>query len=270
MGISVSGVKLDVAQPGRVEAGRRRAADRRRRRSCSRATRLEVHHGHGELRRPQHARGEGARRLEADAQVRRRRHRDRLACRSRSPASTSTTTTSGPRPARWRRRASPKHLLVIGGGYIGLELGIMYREARHRGHRRRGDALALLPGPGARLRQADRALARRSSGIELARPRPAPRASTHEKGDEHASRSRPKRREDDRRATRSSRPSAAARTARTSVSRSSASKLDAKGFLVGRQAAPHQRAAHLRDRRHRRPADARAQGRAARASSPPR
>ena len=33
----------------------------------------------------------------------------------------------------------PKSLLVVGGGYIGLELGTRLRRARHQGHRRRND-----------------------------------------------------------------------------------------------------------------------------------
>ena len=37
-------------------------------------------------------------------------------------------------------------------------------------------------------------------------------------------------------------------------------KVDERGFIAGRQADAHQRAAHLRDRRHRRAADAGAQG----------
>ena len=34
----------------------------------------------------------------------------------------------------------PKSLLVVGGGYIGLELGTVYADARQRGHGRRDDA----------------------------------------------------------------------------------------------------------------------------------
>ncbi len=41
----------------------------------------------------------------------------------------------------------PKSLLVIGGGYIGLELGIGLRHARQQGLRRRDDAGARCPAP---------------------------------------------------------------------------------------------------------------------------
>ena len=45
----------------------------------------------------------------------------------------------------------PKSLLVVGGGYIGLELGTVYADARQRGDRRRDDA-----GPAARRRSRSR------------------------------------------------------------------------------------------------------------------
>ena len=48
------------------------------------------------------------------------------ASRQRSPASNSTATGSAPAPRPFRIREVPKHLVVVGAGYIGLELGSVW------------------------------------------------------------------------------------------------------------------------------------------------
>ena len=53
--------------------------------------------------------------------------RHRLGSRRRCPASPSTRSRSSPRPTRWSSTEVPEHLVVIGGGIIGLELGSVWR-----------------------------------------------------------------------------------------------------------------------------------------------
>ena len=69
------------------------------------------------------------------------------------PASRSTGSAWSTRPARWRSPRCPKRLVVIGGGYIGLELGHALR-ASSAPRSRVVEALAgVLPGNGSGLVQ---------------------------------------------------------------------------------------------------------------------
>ena len=87
---------------------------------------------------------DGARREHVDIQARHPRHRiasgDRAVARDRQPARDGLD-----RRARARRRAGP--LLVVGGGYIGLELGTVYAALGIEGDRRRDDCRGCCPAP---------------------------------------------------------------------------------------------------------------------------
>ena len=78
-------------------------------------------------RRARQGRGQRRRRQDADAGNEIHRHRHRLRRGAPARASTSTRSASSRRPARWRSTEVPEHLLVVGAGVIGLELGSVWR-----------------------------------------------------------------------------------------------------------------------------------------------
>ena len=150
----------------------------------------------------------------------------------------------------------PKRLLVIGGGIIGLEMACVYDGARLQGERRRADRHAdagLRPRSGAAAREAA-ARALRGDPDRHARSRASRRATTG-CGDVRGQ---------GRAASRSSTTACCARSGacRTAGDRRRGGRRARRRARLhpGRPADAHQRAAHLRDRRHRRPADARPQG----------
>ena len=60
-------------------------------------------------------------------------------------------------------RDVPESLLVVGGGYIGLELGSVYAALGTQGHGRRDDCRACCPAPTATWSTSSRSGSRRSS-----------------------------------------------------------------------------------------------------------
>ena len=155
-------------------------------------------------------------------------------------------------------RDAPKRMLVIGGGIIGLEMGTVYSTLGAR-----LDVVEMMDGL---MQGADRDLVRvwqkmnkpRFDNIMLktktvgAEAQPDGIHVTFE-GEGAPQRSRSP-------TTWCCWPSAAARTARRSAPTRPASPSTDRGFIPVDMPDAHQRAAHLRDRRHRRPADAGAQG----------
>ena len=154
--------------------------------------------------------------------------------------------------------ASPKRMLIVGGGIIGLEMGTVYSTLGAR-----LDVVEMLDGL---MLGADRDLVKvwqkmnapRFDNIML-KTKTVGAEATERRHPGAASKARARRR------SRSSttwccRRSAACPTARRSAPTRPASTVSERGFIPVDIADAHQRAAHLRHRRHRRPADAGAQG----------
>ena len=126
-GVKVAGVELDLpammAQQG--QGGRRptprasSSCSRRTRSTRSRARRASPRAGQVEV-----ALNDGG---QQQVKTTTYRHRHRLGDACRCRASRSTRSASSPRPARSSSPEVPKHLVVIGGGYIGLEMGSVWR-----------------------------------------------------------------------------------------------------------------------------------------------
>ena len=152
----------------------------------------------------------------------------------------------------------PGGLLVIGGGIIGLEMACVYDALGRQGERRRAHPAAHARLRSDLVRPLERRIRARYEqillGTKVARRRgPADGPA----GQLRRARRRP--------SPQIYRPRAGRRRARRRTA--SAIGADAAGVTgrrarlhPGRQADAHQRPAHLRDRRHRRAADARAQG----------
>ena len=161
----------------------------------------------------------------------------------------------------------PKRLLVLGGGIIGLEMATVYSEL--------GAAVTIVELLDQIIPGADKDIvAPLTKRIAQALRGHPPEDQGHQgrgrgrRADGHASRAARRRRP--RPSTASWWPSAGAPTARPIGAENAGVAVDERGFIAGGQAAAHQRRAHLRDRRRRRPADAGAQGGRTRARSPPR
>ena len=126
LGIRVQAPRIDLAQDRALEGRHRRPAHRRRRRAAEEERRAGGQRlGHDRRRQDRGgAAAAGRARCASTAST---------CCsppaRSRwnCPACLSAAASSRP-PKRWRPRIVPKRLVVVGAGYIGLELGIAYRK----------------------------------------------------------------------------------------------------------------------------------------------
>ena len=148
----------------------------------------------------------------------------------------------------------PAHLLVIGGGYIGLELGMMYAKL--------GSKVTVLEGTGGALPGQERDCVKviersmKKMGMKLMTETFA-RAS--KKGTSTSSPRRPRRARRRSSAIRSS-PTVGRRPTARAGARERRPRRDQQGFLEVDTKMRTKVPKHLRDRRHRRPADARPQG----------
>ena len=162
-------------------------------------------------------------------------------------------------------KSLPKRMIVIGGGYIGLELGLVY-------HKLGTEVRVLefmdrvLPGMEADLsKEMGRSLKKKKVPVHL-----NTKATGYKKGKGGltvtAEVNGKERRSS---ATSCCRVSGASRTARASASKAIGVNVERPRLRRRRPPPPDQRARHLRDRRRRRSADARAQGLARGPRSPP-
>ena len=180
------------------------------------------------------------------------------ASRRRCRASSSTASASSLAPRRWRSTRCPKHLIVVGAGSIGLELGSVWAALGVEGHGRR------VPGPHpARHGRRDRRGA--AEGPREAGPRvPARRsakAAPATDGEVRRRRSRAAATSRSRAATRCSSPSAARPNTEGLGLDAVGIKLDKSGRIPVDEHFRTTVAGRLRDRRRDRRADARPQGR---------
>ena len=191
-----------------------------------------------------------------DGQVQAGHHRGRLAGRAPAVHARTTRASSTP-PARWSCATRPKRMLIVGGGIIGLEMGTVYSTLGAR-----LDVVEMLDGL---MQGADRDLVKvwQKMNAQALRQHPAEDEDGGRRG--HARRHQGEVRRRGRR-----RASELYDLVLQAVGRTpNGKKIGADKAGVDRRrprlhpggrADAHQRAAHLRDRRHRRPADAGAQG----------
>ena len=168
-----------------------------------------------------------------------------------------TIRASSIRPARCELRAIPKRMLVIGGGIIGLEMATVYSTLGAR-----IEVVEMLDGL---MQGADRDLVKRLGEDEQAalRQHHAEDQDRRRRSEEGRHLGQVRRRAGARRAA-ALRHGADGRRPQPNGKKIGADKagvaVERARLHPRRQADAHQRAAHLRDRRHRRPADAGAQG----------
>ncbi len=150
-------------------------------------------------------------------------------------------------------------MLVIGGGIIGLEMACVYDALGVEGLRGRAHRRSSCPAADRDLVQAAREAPAGALRADHARHARSTKVEALPDGITRHLRSR---RQDQRRRSTIAcwSPSAACRTAARIERRGGRRHRQRARLHSGRQADAHQRAAHLRDRRHRRPADAGAQG----------
>ena len=154
----------------------------------------------------------------------------------------------------------PKSLLVVGGGYIGLELGTVYAALGIEGHRRRDDR---RPAARRRSRSGQRPRQARRRDVRSGAARNQGRRHEGSEGRRSPSRSRAS----CRRATAKEQTFdrvlvSIGRKPNSAVPGLDKTRREGRPARVHRsgRSAPHRRADDLRDRRRRRRADARAQG----------
>ena len=163
-------------------------------------------------------------------------------------------------------RQVPKSMLVIGGGIIGLEMATVYSTLGAR-----IDVVEMLDGlmTGRRSRPGQACWEKKNAGRfdkVMLKTKTVSARSDSGRHQGHDSKARKRRRAANLRHA-CSWQSGAARTARSIGAEKAGIDGERPRFHSGRQADAHQRAAHLRDRRCRRPADAGAQGSARGATS---
>ena len=122
-------VELDLAEMHEAQGQGRRRHSPRASPSCSRRTRSTSFQGTGRIDTPGAVVGAGRRRRgRGHARDQEHPDRHRLGSRRRCPASTFDGKTHRvARPARSSSPRCPKHLVVVGAGVIGLELGSVWR-----------------------------------------------------------------------------------------------------------------------------------------------
>ena len=139
-------------------------------------------------------------------------------------------------------RHARESLLVVGGGYIGLEMGTVYAELGTKVTRRRTDATAAAGGRSRPGQAAARSAEQAVRGIYLE----TKVASLTDKGRRHRSRLRRRRRASaPRRSAACWSRSAAGRTAPASAWKTRKVEIDRPGLRRHRRAAAHRRSAHL-------------------------
>ena len=262
IGILADNLRVDMAQDAVVEGRGRRQADRRRAHAAQ-GQRLRLPHRH---RRS----FTGRNTVEVDGRTdgqghhhrgRQHRHRHRLAADRDPGLRVRRQARSSTRPARSTSATVPERFVVIGGGYIGIEIGTLYAKLGSQGHRRRGAAGASCRATIPRWSSwSPRKL--KKLGVEVMTGAKA--KAWAEKGGRAAV---------TRRDVGGKEATSTPTRCWSSVGRrpnSRASGLEAVGVKIERGFVPvdrqhaHQRARHLRHRRRGRAADAGAQGVAAR------
>ena len=163
-GVEFARAARQPRQAARVQGRRRREDDQRHRRADA-LRKVRYVQGRATHRRSEHDLGGADRRRGRDDHVRRRHPRHRLAagdaaerCRSRADRVLDSTSALD-------LKSVPKSLLVIGGGYIGLELGSVYAALGTK-----VSVVEMLPGPAARRRSRSRQDPRRAHRPRSARP----------------------------------------------------------------------------------------------------